>query len=301
MRLLLTTLLILSVASISAAANESSGFAGENLSSASVEVQDDASNERNPREYFPTAGDFSIGFDSSPFLNYLGNMFNGTTNNSLNLGDNTLHFRYHITDNTAARLSLRINTMKEVDKHYVDDEAAQAQDPLSRAQVEDRRTVLTHNYEVKAGYLMFRGENRLRGFFGGDIFFGYGKERSDFNYGNQMTEVNPAPESVVNWNSGATANQNMRVLEYNSGSEINLGLGAFVGAEYYFAPKISLGAELGLVYAHTFLTQENGQTENMVGSMHVVDDIEVEPGKNEWATGTTFPYTFGNLYLLISF
>ena len=35
--------------------------------------------------YLPEAGDWALGFDANPFLNYAGNMFNGSLNNTLKL------------------------------------------------------------------------------------------------------------------------------------------------------------------------------------------------------------------------
>ncbi len=251
--------------------------------------------------YFPGSGDFGIGFDGTPFLNYIGNMFNGTTNNALDLRDNTLHFRYFVTDHSAVRLSLRINALRETDKYYLDDQAARLTDPLSRNQVEDKRVVFTNEYETKAGYLFFRGENRLRGYFGGDIFFGYGKERREFAYGNQMTELNPSPETVINWETGNTADRVRRPLEETTGSTINIGLGAVVGSEYYFMPGVCIGAEMGLIYGKSFYSQAYEKTETMSGSLHVEEDVEITPGRTERAAFTTFPYTFGNLFLMVQF
>ena len=253
------------------------------------------------RDYFPRAGDFGIGFNGTPFLNYLGNMFNGTTNNSLNLGDNVLHFRYFVTDNSAIRLAVRVLSVREVDKFYLNDQAAQLTDPLSRSQVEDMRTIYTNEYELKAGYLMFRGNNRLRGFFGGDLFFSYGRDRARYQYGNKMTDVNPAPETVVNWNTGATNSLALRPLKENSGSNFNIGLGAVTGAEYYLMPKMALGVEMGLVYGYSFFTQTNRTSETMQGPIYLEEDFELEPDFSERVVMSTFPNTFGNLYLMIHF
>ena len=257
--------------------------------------------EPENRNYFPQAGDFGIGFDGTPFLNYVGNMFNGSTNNTLNLGDNTLHFRYFITDQSAIRVALSVLSIREVDKFYLDDQADQVSDPLSRAQVEDERVTHTNEYQIKAGYLMFRGENRLRGFFGGDVFLGFGRDRIYYDYGNRMTEANPAPESVVDWNNGNTANMGMRPLEETDGAVYSVGLGAVVGAEYYMMPKVGVGAEMGLVYGHAFMRQGYTTSETFVGSRHVEEDFEVSPEFTERMATTSFPCTFGNLYLMIHF
>ncbi len=264
--------------------------------SAAFEEEQPVENKRSASEYFPKAGDIGIGFDAAPFLNYLGNAFNGTQGNSLNLGDNTLYFRYFLTDNAAARLALRINSNKDVHNFYVADDAAQMSDPLSQNKVEDRRTELFTSYELRAGYQTFRGQNRLRGFFGGDLFFAYSKYSQEFEYGNKMTEINPAPTTAAF--SGSAAR---RAIKTNSGGQVSLGLGAFTGAEYYIMPNVCIGAELGLIYAQTLGSQSNAQYETMVNSIYVVEDVEIAPGDRTRNLNTTFPSSYGNLYLMIQF
>ncbi|MCB0380481.1 MAG: hypothetical protein KDD24_04440 [Flavobacteriales bacterium] len=36
--------------------------------------------------YLPEAGDWAIGIDANPFLNYAGNLFNGNTGNGIGAG-----------------------------------------------------------------------------------------------------------------------------------------------------------------------------------------------------------------------
>lgn len=264
--------------------------------SAAFEEEQSVEIKRSASEYFPKAGDIGIGFDAAPFLNYLGNAFNGTQGNSLNLGDNTLYFRYFLTNHSAARLALRINSNKEVHNFYVADDAAQMSDPLSQNQVEDRRTELSNTYELRAGYQAFRGQNRLRGFFGGDLFFSYSKYSQEFEYGNEMTVLNPSPTTTAYTGSAAR-----RALKTNSGATVSLGLGAFTGAEYYIMPNVCIGAELGLIYAQSLGSQSNAQYETMVNSLYVVEDVEIEPGDRSRHLDTSFPSSYGNLYLMIQF
>jgi hypothetical protein len=264
--------------------------------SGAFEEEQPAKTKRTASEYFPKAGDIGIGFDAAPFLNYLGNAFNGTEENRLNLGDNTLYFRYFLTDHSAARLALRINSNKEVNNFYVADDAAQMNDPLSQNKVEDRRTELSNTYELRAGYQTFRGSNRLRGFFGGDLFFSYNKYSQEYEYGNQMNELNPSPSTGAF--SGAAAR---RPLKTNLGATVSMGLGAFTGAEYYIMPNVCIGAELGLIYAQSLGSQSNAQYETMTNSIYVVEDVEMAPGDRSRNLQTSFPSSYGNLYLMIQF
>lgn len=285
---LYSTIILLSVLSFGV-------FAQDDYSAAFEQEQEEQKTTQGS-EYFPKAGDFGIGFDASPFLNYLGNAFNGSSNNQLNLGDNTLYFRYFLSDDAALRLALRINSEKDVNNFYVTDDAAFMENPLSQNQVEDRRIELSNNYDLKLGYQMFRGKNRLRGFFGGDLFFGYAKYSEEFEYGNQMTVLNPAPSTAAY--SGSAA---QRPLTRNYGAEVSLGLGAFTGAEYYLMPGVCLGAEMGLVYGQTIGSQANESYETMVETIYFTGDREVSPGDRSRSLQTTFPSAYGNLYLMIHF
>ena len=283
---LYSTIILLSVLSFGV-------FAQDDYSAAFEQEQEEQKTTQGSK-YFPKAGDFGIGFDASPFLYYLGNAFNGTEDNSLNLNDNTLYFRYFLSDNSAARVALRINSTKEVDNRYVRDDAAFMEDPLSQNKVEDRAIYSRNNYELKLGYQVFRGENRLRGFFGADLFLGYSKENNEYEYGNQMTVLNPIPTSA--FGSGAE-----RQLTRNYGSEFSVGVGAFTGAEYYFMSKACLGVELGLLYGQSFEGQSNESYETMVESIYVTGDREERPGDRNRSIQNTLPYAYGNLYLMIHF
>ncbi len=242
----------------------------------------------------PQKGDIAVGFDADPFLFYIGNMFNGNTNNNLNLGDNTLHFRYFLKDNQAIRLRLRIASTKNVNNFYIVDDAARAIDPLSRAQVEDRVTDKNRLYNIGVGYQIFRGSKRLKGFYGADIAFSYSQIITTYEYGNQMSELNPSPTTHF----GLLSTRN---LEVNNGAYKTIGIGVFAGAEYYFMPKICLGAELGLSYGHGWGSQGNTKGEQMVLSQLIKFDRADAPGNSNSTLNTAFPYTYGSLYLMIHF
>lgn len=251
---------------------------------------------RKTSNYFPERGDMGIGFDATPFLDYAGNMFNGTTNNSLNLGDNTLYFRYFLDNSSAVRAALRINSNKNVNKQFIDDDAAQMEDPLSEKQLEDHEITTNNQYELKLGYQMFRGENRLRGFYGADVFLRYQKSVTEYEYGNEMTVENPEPSAnFVGFNPA------QRDLERNNGTEFSFGLGAFCGAEYYLMPKVALGTELGVIYARSSRGQSSRTYEEMIGSELEISDEQLNPGNRNRSFFTTFPYGYGSLYLVVHF
>src|SRR3989344_4211232 len=64
--------------------------------------------------YLPEAGDWAIGFDANPFLNYAGNLFNGNTGNSIGAGatwfapNAAIYGKYFKDEKTAYRVMVRL-------------------------------------------------------------------------------------------------------------------------------------------------------------------------------------------------
>ena len=248
------------------------------------------------KQYFPEQGDFGIGIDGTPIFNYLGNAFNGTIDNKLNLGDNTLYFRYFITDNSAIRLNFSLYQDFYKDKFYVRDDAAWLIDENTEKQLEDMRINNSHNFKVKVGYQYFKDFRRVRGFFGADLGYGRDKSKTEYAYGNVMNEVNKTPSTAF---SGP--NPNSRYLEYNNGAVNSIFAGLFTGAEYYFAPKMCIGGEFGVSYGANFYGQTFYVYETMIVDEKVEYNKAVFPKSKDFSTGSIFPYTYGNIYFMIHF
>src|SRR5690606_18278404 len=76
--------------------------------------------------YLPEAGDWAIGFDGTPFLGYVGDVFNGTTNNNVTatwVGNNpamTIVGKYFKDESTAYRAKLRIGFGSQTMKNTFD-------------------------------------------------------------------------------------------------------------------------------------------------------------------------------------
>src|SRR4030095_3666410 len=81
------------------------------------------------------------------------------------------------------------------------------------------------NINLGAGMQYNRGKGRLRGIYGFEASIGLSSFKTTYDY-------NGTP------NNGA-------ILEAKDGSGFSLGVRGFVGAEYFFAPKISISGEFG--------------------------------------------------------
>jgi hypothetical protein len=259
-----------------------------------LKAQDSLLVTKNGSIYMPQKGEIGVGLSAEPFLNYIGNMFNGNTNNSLALNDQELYFRYFIKNDAAIRLNIKIRSSKDVENYYVLDDAAKALDPLSLRQVDDRLTTIDNLYHFSLGYERFKGIKRLRGFYGADLGYSYQKRREKYEYGNQMNQVNPTP--TTNWGKLSS-----RILENNGGQQNVISIGVFAGVEYFFLPKFCIGTELGLIYGKSWESQSYSKGEEMVVSQHVYYDRALSPGNSGFNLTTSFPYSYGNLYLMFHF
>jgi hypothetical protein len=253
------------------------------------------SEARNGKEILPKAGDFAIGINALPYLNYLGNIFNNTVNNTLNLGNNNLYFKYFLTDNSAVRVCLNINSTKTTNNYYVQDDAARLLDPTSQAMVEDKRVIKNNFRGITLGYVMNRGYERVRGFYGGQIIYNYNRIRTSYQYGNLMTPENPNPSTNL-WGRVAS-----RLLEQDNGITRTIGMGLIAGVEYYFLPKVCIGGEATLQYNYAWGTQSNQKTEQIVGGDLVEMDKVLSPGDRNSVLNTIRPATYGGLYLMFNF
>lgn len=248
----------------------------------------------------PQKGDWAIGVDAIPYFRYLGNIFNNTANNSLTVGTQTIYGRYFIANDAAIRLVLGIKNDNIYDRRYVQDDAAVMLDPLSQAQVEDLRKTRISGYTVNVGYQKFRGYGRLKGFYGFNVGFGASRTKDIYSYGNEITVTNPTP-TTTNYGSNVAT---FRTLENDGGIVCNINGGLLAGFEYYFAPKICVGAEVNLNLSHSWRTQANYKYEHLNGTVvEVLDKATTPNGRTETLLQSNEYNTnyAGNLYLIFHF
>lgn len=245
--------------------------------------------------FLPAAGDIAIGADALPYLEYLGNLFNNSDDNSLNLGSQSLYLRYHLDETSAIRAILKINSSLTTNRYYVRDDAAFFADPLSNAKVEDKFSNSKNEFILNLGYQKSRGYGKLRGIYGAQINYEFSRTINSYQYGNNITVVNPNPTD--SWGMG-----NERTLEIDNGINHTFGLGVLGGVEYYFLPKICIGGEVGLNFAFTWASQKNTKTEVLIGNEIVTKNtLDAPSGLKNRSLQTIRPANYGGLYLLFHF
>ncbi len=218
----------------------------------------------NNTQYLPSAGDFALGIDATPFLQYFGNMFNGSLANTAPFANGyqgTIYGKYFLEDNRAIRARLRLNFSNKAFSATVPNDTERAQNPLNTtATVIDSRTERIQDVDLMVGYEFRRGKGRIQGFYGGEVGFGYSGGSTKYEYGNLMTAANQNPTTVTNWTTGATASSARRATEVTNGKTLRGTLAGFVGVEYFIASQLSLGAEFNL----SVIFSRTGQNETTV-------------------------------------
>lgn len=203
----------------------------------------------------PETKEWALGISANPFLTYGGNILNGNTfNNSPNFtyvtnpANNIAIFgKYMVDANTAYRVRFNATITSQVDKAVISQNEV-TPDPLFPAFTEDWRRTSTQTIVLAAGYEKRRGKSRVQGVYGGEIVLGYNGQSQVYEYGNPISLDFNAPITNNFGNNILTGNATaatQRKLDEKFGTSIYAGVRGFIGVEYFFAPKMSLGAEFG--------------------------------------------------------
>lgn len=217
------------------------------VSAMSFAQSNDQVQNKNGVDIMPVSGEWGVGMNAVPMLNFLGNSFNGTAGNNIQSNkfvnywaQNTLFGKYMLSDDNAVRAQLRIGQLNTTYSNLVFDNTKNSPDSM----VTDTYTTRMSNINIGVGYEFRRGKTRLKGIYGGEVMFMHtGPSTSEYTYGNAYGLGNQAPTSSV-W-FGAPTPLGERMISQKGGQFNGVGIRAFIGVEYYIAPKICFGTEFG--------------------------------------------------------
>ena len=236
-------------------------------------AQEAAPEKASASDYLPQTGNFAIGFSANPFVNYLGNFFNGSTTNNYNFDEvggqplftNQLSSgvqypvvsvtgKYMTSEKSAIRVNAGLILERDNSSFFVQDDKEVAINPLSEAQVTDNIISKFNGGTIALGLEKRFGTGRLQGILAGSLAYAFQTEKYNFKYGNAITDINQTPSvnaSVSYTAHGQIANARPTSV-YNDGTH-GTGIVGAIGMEYFLAPKVSFGAEvnLSLLYAWT--------------------------------------------------
>jgi hypothetical protein len=218
----------------------------------------------------PQSGEYSIGFGANPVFNYLGNMFNGSGNNpspspTFAAPNQNLFLKYMKSNNTAYRAYFRFGINTNTIKTNVADKTPGA---IAGSNVTDVQKTKNNIIGLGFGVEKRRGNTRLQGIYGYEGFINYSSGfDSKYTFGNK----------IENEDSGK-----VRTTLINNSSNLTIGLRGFVGFEYFIAPKISIGGELGYGASFIFRSASENTTEffNKSTSVLTTQKNSVTPKSN---------------------
>ncbi len=199
----------------------------------------------------PEAGEYGLGINATPFFSYAGNMFNGSSFNpgpSFNFTANnplTIYGKYFIDAHTAYRAKFQIGYTSVTDKNFVTKDA-EWDDVNHEITVEDVGKWNDMMMAFGFGIEKRRGKGRVQGIYGAEATIMFGSSKRTYDYGNTWNPelvhfVTDFGDNLFDLPDGSPA----QITEAKNGSTFGLDIRGFVGVEYFFAPKISLGGEFG--------------------------------------------------------
>lgn len=234
------------------------------------EVESYSFKSKNGHEVLPQEGNWAIGVSATSFLQYVGNMASGatTTNNAPtfgngngpsvlngqhNLGGAAFLGKYMLSSKTAVRVRFLANAYSETRREYVAKNSLII-NPLAPEFAEDEYTRGVSNFAIGAGLEKRKGNGRLQGIYGAELFVGFLSENRTVSYGNAMNADFTSPNSFNffgNINNLGGVNYS-RTTESNLGNTFYAGARGYVGVEYFVAPRISIGGEVGYSFAFAY-------------------------------------------------
>ncbi|KAA6328130.1 hypothetical protein EZS27_022944 [termite gut metagenome] len=220
----------------------------------------------NVDKYLPQAGDIALGIDAAP-IGRLINLFGEDNGSATFRGvNNQIYLKYFLENDRAVRVKLGLNFTQNKYKENVINESEIIVHPTNtEAIVIDTRNEFINHVNLNTGYEFRRGKGRIQGFYGGEVLLGYASKANSYDYANPITSTIPEPKSADFNDSNLSPAQGHRVLKNAKGATFNVGLGGFVGAEYFLLPQLSIGGEFGLNFNYAITGQNEITTEGSVG------------------------------------
>ncbi len=231
------------------------------VSGSSLNAQDLMTKKGLP--ILPEAGDWSIGFDAIPLLEFVGSIFTDSLHSpSASFKEGyplTLTGMYVVSPTMAYRGIVRLGFANDKTTTYV----PRSGSTNANETVADEIKKSSANVTIGAGLQKWKGKGRLKGFYGAEAFINFNSGKNTYTYGNALSNETPT--------------QN-RVKTEKAGTGFGLGIQGFLGVEYFFSAKMSLSAQYGWGPTLSFVGKDEVQTESWNGAG--VDSNIINTGKS---------------------
>ncbi len=239
----------------------------------------------------PEAGEWGLGISANPFLSYLGNFFNQAGNNGSPAFGYTqnpfnslaLFGKIMRDENTAFRARFQLNVGGNTEKSIVVLNQL-TPDPLNVQFVTDTRNTSSTGILLGFGLEKRRGAGRLQGIYGAEAMLGYASQKDKYTYGNALSKDFPTPNRN---NFGSNIAGTNFKTEEKFGNSFIFGVRGFIGVEYFFAPKMSIGGEFGYSFALRTAGKGSVTTESYDTVGNTVRTLKTDVYTNNFNTSTT--------------
>jgi len=248
----------------------------------------------------PEAGDWCLSMDATPFLDFALN----TVNIMNNTGQTSQHpgyvggfnanvvGKYFVESDMAYRVKFGINTANTKNTMYFDDPADVFNGVADPSEVSDVAKTSAMNILLGGGLEYRRGHNRLQGYYGGDVLIAIQTNKVSNTWA--VEQNNEAVTNGYTNNDGSLVAAD-RILTNKTGTGIGFGVRGFIGAEYFFAPKISVGAEFGWGLGIQSAGRSNIETEHW-DAVNTQSETVVTQGNKGGGFGFAVDNGMGNLF-----
>lgn len=263
--------------------------------------------QKTDKIYGPQKGAWSLSVGLNPVSDYLGNLFNGKTDNKLdnlngepvaydekNAPLTTISGKYMFSDKWGLKANIGMSFRNETARTYVKDDLAAMQDPFSNKKVIDEQKTKSSgaSFALGAEYRLTSNKHRLQSYIDFGLVWAFETESMNYKYGNQITELNQVPTTGLQGTSQyvSSAIPYARKTSDNADKTMyhNFGVWGAIGIEYFVSRSISLGAEMNLSALYTYKGDHSTKYEGYnVHTQQVEEYVDVkEPSSSAFEFGT---------------
>ena len=227
-------------------------------------AQDNPIVSKNGTPILPEEKDWAIGFDAAPFFDVIKGLFGNSDSSSSDYTKFTkdhpltIYGKLVRKNNTIWRGSARIHYGSDKTNYVTYLDSADGSSFLTPQFGNDVVKESHQGITLGFGIEKRRGKGRVQGYYGPEVMVGFSSGKMTVSYANEITADNQTPTI-----SPAIQIQpnNLRITEINTGSQFNINLRGFIGVEYFFMAKSSIGAELGWGLGFTTSGEPNTKVE----------------------------------------
>jgi len=235
-----------------------------NTSFGSSNISQSTTDQDTLKSYIPAAGKRAIAINVNPIFNYLGNMFNGSTGNSLDISAANVLFRKFKENNIVKRYRLSIGVSTE--ESSLVGSITTYPYGLNSGTSRSINTSLSFAYGKERRY----NYKKLSLYTGWELLSGISHSSNSYNY-----EIN---EGDVFTGGSVWIIDFTRRKSSTTSSNLTVGAAGILGADYYFSKMFFAAIELSvpLVFTVRRIESEKEETASVTSPDKIIKIVEEE-------------------------